>query len=276
MLTLATLKSIGGPKAATAVCGGILDSMAWLDRFGISQPQRLAHFLAQVGEESDHFHTTREYASGAAYEGRKDLGNVRPGDGIRFAGRGLIQVTGRTNYRSFTAWIGKVLPGVPDFEVSPALLEKFPWAFYSAVWYWMSHDLNRLADDNNIETITRKINGGLNGLGERIEMFSRSALVLLGYGTGEVKVFQAAAKMEKVDGIVGLKTRTALFEHLKALPAPATPAAPLEAPEAPAIVRPPPAPQPAPAPPPAQAEAPYESPSPWKTFLAWLRRALGG
>src|ERR1019366_756259 len=164
-LTVQSLISIGGPGASSVICGGIVADLAWLDKFGISQPHRLAHFLAQCGEESDHFHTLTEYASGSAYEGRADLGNTQAGDGARFRGRGLIEETGRYNARSFTVWIQGIIPNAPDFEAQPQLLATFPWALYSAVWYWTSHNLNVLADANNIIEITHKVNGGLNGLG---------------------------------------------------------------------------------------------------------------
>lgn len=274
-LTASAILAIGGPRARPPIAVGLVANLAWLDTFGISQPHRLAHFLAQCGEESDHFKTTREYASGAGYEGRHDLGNTRPGDGVRFAGRGLIQTTGRANYHSFTAWIRKSVPTAPDFETSPALLEQFPWALYSAVWYWTSHDLNRLADDNNIETITHKINGGFNGLGERIAMFTRAGLVLLGYSAVEVKRFQAESGLDP-DGIAGKKTREAIFARLKALPAVpiagaaaehAPPLAPVPT-EAPAIVRPPPAPQ-------EPSRLPTPKPTFWELFLRFLRDLTG-
>jgi predicted chitinase len=245
-LTAQAIIDIGGPRANPAIAAGTIASLAWLDTYGISQPARLAHFLAQCGEESDHFHTLREYASGAAYEGRRDLGNTFPGDGVLFAGRGLIEDTGRANYRAFTAWIRKQIPDAPDFEANPKLLETFPWALYSAVWYWTSHNLNVLADEDNIEAITHKVNGGLNGLGERLVMLGRASLVLLGYGTtdADMKHFQGNLGLTP-DGVLGAKTRAALHAQLLALPAmtPATlavhapPAAPVAA-EGPAVVRP--------------------------------------
>ncbi len=243
-LTVQSLMSIGGPGASPVICGGIVADLAWLDKFGISQPHRLCHFLAQCGEESDHFHTLTEYASGAAYEGRADLGNTQPGDGVRFKGRGMIETTGRFNARAFTAWIRKIIPTAPDFEADPTLLATFPWALYSAVWYWTSHNLNVLADANNIIAITHKVNGGLNGLGERIAMFVRAGLVLLGYQPSALRQFQQAAGIT-VDGLTGTETLNAIFAKLKALelkpaitiPSVAPPAQPV-APAAPAAIRP--------------------------------------
>ena len=217
-LTAQAILDIGGLKANRDIATGVVNSLAWLDTYGISQPARLAHFLAQCGEESDHFHTLEEYASGSAYEGRRDLGNTFPGDGPAFKGRGLIEVTGRANYRSFTQWIQKQIPDAPDFEAQPKLLATFPWALYSAVWYWQSHSLNTLADEDNIEAITHKVNGGLNGLGERLAMLGRASLVMLGYPATALEKFQADNGLT-ADGVLGAKTRAALHAKLVALPA---------------------------------------------------------
>lgn len=139
-----------------------------LDLAGAGTPLRVAYFLAQVGHESDGFATLGEYASGAAYEGRvEDLGNSQTGDGKRFKGRGLIQCTGRKNYRACAAWMKRSDLGAPDFEAQPDLMAAFPWAAYSAAWYWITHDLNRFADADDLAGATRAINGGLNGLADR-------------------------------------------------------------------------------------------------------------
>jgi predicted chitinase len=124
-------------------------SMAWAS---IDTEARKAAYLAQLAHETDHFRTFEEYASGAAYEGRDDLGNTRAGDGVRYKGRGAIQLTGRTNYRE----IGQRL-GV-DFEKNPELLEKPEYAFLASADYWKRHDLNRLADRGDFEGITDVIN----------------------------------------------------------------------------------------------------------------------
>lgn len=141
-------------------------------RFGINTPARLAAFLAQIGHESGRLRYSREIwgptPAQARYEGRKDLGNVRPGDGKRYLGRGLIQTTGRDNYAATTAGLRAM--GAPDFEASPELLELPEWAALSAAWYWHSRGLNALADqetDAAFLAITKKINGGTNGLADR-------------------------------------------------------------------------------------------------------------
>ncbi len=132
-----------------------------MQRYGIITPLRKAHFLAQTAHESDGFNTNEEYASGADYEGRRDLGNTKGGDGVRFKGRGLIQVTGRSNY----AECGQAL-GV-DLISNPQRLGDFDLACLSAGWYWDSRSLNDYADNDDVLTITRIINGGLNGLDDR-------------------------------------------------------------------------------------------------------------
>ena len=140
--------------------------------FGITTPARQASFLAQLAHESGQLLYVRELASGAAYEGRKDLGNVQPGDGMRFRGRGLIQVTGRSNY----AACGKAL-GL-DLLAQPALLEQTVNACRSAGWFWQSRGLNALADAGDQVAVTRKINGGTNGLAERLAYFKTAQRVL--------------------------------------------------------------------------------------------------
>ena len=173
-LTLADLQRFA-PGARPTILAGIVEQPELLDKFGISaKPLRLCHFLAQTGKESDGFRTTTEYASGIDYEGRADLGNVCAGDGRCFRGRGLIQCTGRANYRAFTKWMKSSYPNAPDFEVEPEKLALFPWALDSAVWYWDTHDLNRIADTNNLRAVTRTINGGLNGLADRQAYFKRA------------------------------------------------------------------------------------------------------
>ncbi len=130
----------------------------------IDTPLRMAHFLAQIGHESGDLQFCEEIASGVAYEGRKDLGNTRPGDGRRFKGRGLIQLTGRANYAAYSKARGI------DYttEEGAELLASEPGtAVDVACWFWMTRRLNELADRDDIAAITRRINGGLNGFEDR-------------------------------------------------------------------------------------------------------------
>ena len=134
-------------------------------------PARMAAFLAQIGHESGRLVYTREIwrptPAQQKYEGRKDLGNTQAGDGKRFMGRGLIQTTGRANYRATHDGLSDALEGVPDFEQTPTALELPEWAALSAAWYWHSRGLNALADTGAFDAITRKINGGTNGAADR-------------------------------------------------------------------------------------------------------------
>ena len=134
---------------------------AAMAEFGIDTSQRQAAFIAQVAHESGSLRYTLELATGDAYEGRADLGNVQPGDGRRYKGRGLLQITGRANYRACGNALGLDLIG------SPQLLEVPTGACRSAGWYWRVRDLNRFADADKFGSLTKAINGGYNGLDER-------------------------------------------------------------------------------------------------------------
>jgi putative chitinase len=151
---------------AKARIGTFLDPLnAAMGEFDINTPARQAAFLAQVGHESGQLRYVRELASGQAYEGRKDLGNTEPGDGVRFKGRGLIQVTGRANYLT----CGQALH--LDLIERPELLEEPLHACRSAAWFWKSRGLNELADVGDFMRITRRINGGTNGMADRQALY---------------------------------------------------------------------------------------------------------
>lgn len=122
---------------------------------------RLIHFLAQLAHESGNFRYMEEIASGAAYEGRKDLGNVMSGDGVKFKGRGPIQLTGRANYRRYGQQLGI------DFESNPTIVAIPSVGLLVACKFWADNGLNALADQDDVLTITRRINGGTNGLADR-------------------------------------------------------------------------------------------------------------
>jgi len=146
----------------------------YADKYEVNTPLRISAFLAQLIHESNSFKNTREIwgptKAQTRYEGRKDLGNIFPGDGARFKGRGLIQITGRTNY----AAVSKALTGKENtFLDNPDLLSIYPFAMTSAFWFWTGRNLNRYADIQYFETITKRINGGLNGFAERIEIYNR-------------------------------------------------------------------------------------------------------
>jgi putative chitinase len=174
VLTPDQLKKIipyAGQKAGVFL-GPLNDAMA---EFGIDTPAREAAFLAQIAHESGSLRYVKELASGAGYEGRADLGNTEPGDGVRYKGRGLIQITGRANYASCSA----ALFDGPDVLLEhPEMLETVSGACRSAAWFWKTHGLNELADAGNFERITRRINGGLNGQPDRLAFFATAKEVL--------------------------------------------------------------------------------------------------
>jgi putative chitinase len=150
------------PRGKPWILDGLADAMPHMvERFKIDTPLRQQHFLAQCAHESDHFQTTREYASGRAYEGRRDLGNTQKGDGERFRGRGLIQLTGRFNYEAASKALGE--PYVDD----PPLVEKFPAAAIVSGWFWHKNEINKHADRDDIRAVTKVVNGGYNGLDSR-------------------------------------------------------------------------------------------------------------
>lgn len=142
----------------------------------INTALRAAHWCAQIGHESVGLQYMEEIASGAAYNGRADLGNVQPGDGPRYKGSGPIQLTGRANFRSFTRWANAQGHTTIDFEAQPHLVRQEPrWGFLAASWYWTvaRPQLNSLCDADNLDGVTRAINGGTNGLADRRTRLAR-------------------------------------------------------------------------------------------------------
>jgi putative chitinase len=150
----------------------LLSAMA---EFSVTSKLRAAAFLAQGAHESGELRYMEEIASGAAYEGRADLGNTEPGDGVRYKGRGMFQLTGRANYRRCGAALGLDLEGDPAQAATPQV------GFRIAGWYWTTHGCNELADGGTeaaFIVITRRINGGLTGLASREAYYARAKEVL--------------------------------------------------------------------------------------------------
>lgn len=149
---------------------------AAMGKYGIVTKLRISAFIAQVGHESGQLRYVREIwgptAQQARYEGRVDLGNTVPGDGSKYRGRGLIQITGRAN----NAACGEAL-GL-DLINKPELLEQPQYAAMSAAWFWSTRGMNTLADQGEFLTITRRINGGLNGLADRQALYEKALKVL--------------------------------------------------------------------------------------------------
>lgn len=141
---------------------------AAMAKHGITSKNEVAAFLSQIGVESGNLKWTEELASGAAYEGRRDLGNTQPGDGVRFKGRGLIQLTGRANYTAFAKAMNR-----PDILQNPSIVSKDPMlAVESAIYYWNSRKgLRQAAQAGDIDRVSRLVNGGTNGINERRAYF---------------------------------------------------------------------------------------------------------
>ena len=144
--------------------------------YQIIGPKRVAAFIAQIGHESGQLKYVKEIwgptAAQARYEGRKDLGNTVAGDGSKYRGRGLIQITGRANYMTCGEALGL------DLIKQPELLEKPQHACMSAAWFWATKGLSTLADAGQFDKITRRINGGQNGAADRQTLYTRALKVL--------------------------------------------------------------------------------------------------
>jgi putative chitinase len=148
-----------------------------MTEFAIDSPVRAAAFIAQVGHESGGFVYSRELwgptPAQLRYEGRSDLGNTQPGDGKKYLGRGLIQITRRSNYAA--ASLGLSL----DVVSNPGLLEQPELAARSAAWWWSERGCNEIADTDDFQALTRLINGGLTGYEDRLRRWNAARVVLV-------------------------------------------------------------------------------------------------
>ena len=157
------------PQANRQIVAGLVPYLnQYLPQYGITSLLRMDHFFGQAAEESAGFRTLVEYASGREYEGRDDLGNTEDGDGPLFKGRGIFQLTGRANYGTMSKILNVDLLDNPDLAATPEI------AVRVACEYWKTHNLNALADQDDLEGITRRINGGANGINDR-EIFTDRA-----------------------------------------------------------------------------------------------------
>jgi putative chitinase len=175
----------------------------------ISSPERISAFLAQLAHESMEYRYMEEIADGSAYEGREDLGNTQPGDGKRYKGRGPIQISGRDNY----AECGKAM-GL-DLLADPVLLTRPEYGTASACWFWNSRSLSLLADHNWFREITRRTNGGYNGLADRVQYWERNRQILWLAPVNIDGEFSSIMDFQKAhglgaDGIIGPATMRAL------------------------------------------------------------------
>lgn len=188
LITWEQLKTIGKLSDSKRIYLPFLN--ATLHKYDITTAERISAFLAQLLHESGGFNYVREIASGKAYEGRIDLGNTVKGDGVRFKGRGLIQITGRNNYAKYSRYRF----GDDRLLQSPELLEQPEYAVDSAGWFWSLYkNLNQYADKPNewrtkslikgklrdkFEYITYRINGGFNGYADRVKYWDRARELL--------------------------------------------------------------------------------------------------
>ncbi|AZF35942.1 Lytic enzyme [Pseudomonas sp. R4-39-08] len=181
---LMTLAQLLGVMPGARLRAGIFLSLlnAAFVRYEISSAKRIAAFLAQIGHESAELRYVRELGSDH-YLSKYDTGTLSArlgntpeadGDGQKYRGRGLIQVTGRRNYLACS----QALFGDDRLLQQPQLLEQPQWACESAAWFWQTNGLNELADKDQFTTITRRINGGLNGLQDRVQLWERAKAVL--------------------------------------------------------------------------------------------------
>ena len=156
----------------------LLYILRYAQEFDINTPLRWCHYLAQIAHESGELRYSEEIASGKKYDTGKlaiKLGNTSEadGDGQKFKGRGLIQVTGRNNYEMYKQYCGY------DVVKQPELLAKPVGAIRSSMWFWKSKGLNELADRDEFMAITKRINGGTNGIEDRRKYLARAKKVLI-------------------------------------------------------------------------------------------------
>jgi predicted chitinase len=216
------------PRGRASILRAIAVNAHVLERYGIMASRlRLCHFLAQAAHETDGFRTLVEYGSWSyfarRYGRRRDLGNHSLSDGPLYRGRGVFQLTGRANYRRFGRLLGF------DLEADPALAARADISLMIAGLYWRRRGLNQLADRGRLKSITRRINGGLNGYSRRLAYLRRALAIwppsrarLSGQlrrgdvGPG-VRILQEALRRAgyrlRIDGIFGPRTQGALKRY---------------------------------------------------------------
>lgn len=234
-LTPELLNVVASPKADPDNIASVLVALELHGaRVGLNQPHRLAHYIPQLAHESGGFRYDRELwgptPAQERYDTRTDLGNTpeKDGDGYKYRGRTAMQLTGKYNYTKFMQWCTREGLNPPDFINKPDLVNTDPWEGLVPLWYWdegnpSGKSLNRYADQGDIEMITRRINGGLNGYDDRLKKYTQFGLALLGYhgDMKKLKQFQTDAKARgyysrTIDGLDGPGTRAAIHQWLVA------------------------------------------------------------
>lgn len=235
MLTFRHLKTIASPTADESNIRSIITGLDTAPpRFGLRLPHRYVHFAAQVAHESGRFRYDEEVwgptPAQLRYDLRADLGNTptKDGDGFLYRGRTGMQATGKANYDQFTRWCrANGFPHAPDFVANPDLINTDPWEGLFPIFFWVTRKLNGFADANDIEMITRRINGGLNGYADRITCYNNLGLVVLDFAPNKDGIYELQRLAQRkgllppdtkeatqVDGVAGPKTRAALHELL--------------------------------------------------------------
>lgn len=191
--------------------------------YGIDSMLRTAAFVAQLAHESGEFRWMEEIWGPTDAQRRyepvtdlsKRLGNTEPGDGKRFKGRGPIQLTGRANYQRFGGLLGIDLAGAPEQAAAPEA------AFRVAALFWKNRGLNELADAQDFREITRRINGGFNGLSDRQKYFDRAKDALAtGFEAGAQVATRGVAEATALPREVPAEPLTRGFEAIRELTAP--------------------------------------------------------
>ena len=165
LLSYASGRQLGaiGPQLGAGMVAAFAPS-------GIVSDLEVAHWIAQAAHETEGFRYLTELGGSsyfAKYDGRKDLGNTHPGDGFTYRGRGIFQITGRWNYAHYGAELGLDLEGNPNLAAQPDIAVK------TACKFWVDNHIGPPADADDLEAVTRKVNGGLNGLADRQDMLTR-------------------------------------------------------------------------------------------------------
>ena len=215
-LELIAGRTIDTANAKSALLG--LETYGF-SKLGLNRPHRLAQYLAQIMHESARFRHDRELwgptPAQKRYDTRTDLGNTAAadGDGKKYMGRTAGQITGKANYAEFTRWARKIDHTSPDFVKDPDAINTDPWEGLGFIWFWEARGLNGPSDAGDVHRVTRIVNGGYNGIDDRLELYARAALVLLGYHSSDVMRFQMDNGL-KVDGVAGPATRAVLHRSL--------------------------------------------------------------
>lgn len=194
----------------------------------LAEPNQLAHFIPQLLHESGCFQFLSEIWGPTDAQKRYDppnskareLGNTEKGDGYKYRGRDFIELTGKSNYHKFYLWLASmVVHDCPDFVANPDKVIDDKYLGYASIWYWGTHGCIPAADTGSVTAVTKAVNGGTNGLEERLAYYDRAAMVFLGYKPTSVKLFQQDAGFDDkdCDGIIGPQTRDEFTRQLKAM-----------------------------------------------------------